>query len=166
MPYGRNAREFAGSKAGQALCEKYLACSDFLGSWHHKRVMDGLLLEPDYLRKSQSGQELHVEGFFDRCLKFKDSDCLATPEIDDSNATFELVTTLGKRNAIHGRRRADFREAHEGIRADDGQTARETGKVCHRFTLAVIPINNYDAARSRFEHPKLTIEPTRRMGHR
>src|SRR5262245_54193983 len=70
---------------------------------NHKGVVDGFLLKADDLWKPQAGQQLHVEDFFDCCLKFKESDHLAAPEIDDGNAAFELVAALGKWNAIHGR---------------------------------------------------------------
>ncbi len=115
--------------------------------------------------KANSGEQLHVEGFFGRRLKIQQADFASAAKVDDTNNALELIAALGQRHTVHCGRGADLLESDEGVRIGDRQPAGEARKPRDGFAPAGSKIGHNEATRPRFEHPQGAVVPVRRMGH-
>jgi hypothetical protein len=77
--------------------------------WHDKRVLVRPLLESDDLRKSQSGQELHVEDLFHGRLELQQSNDPAAAQVNHRRA--EASPSLDDRLTLVSRLRSTVFDA-------------------------------------------------------
>src|SRR5262245_6531641 len=72
--------------------------------WHDERVLDRVFLKPEHFGKALAGENLNVEHFLDGGLEIDPGNDAPAAEIDDGDATSQVLSSLGERDTVHGGR--------------------------------------------------------------
>src|SRR5262245_36449463 len=76
-----------------------------------ERVVDVLLLKAQNLRKTNSGQQLHIEQLLHRRLELQEADVPAAGQVHHRHAALEFFSMRGQGHAVHYRSRPDLGQA-------------------------------------------------------